>query len=286
MMKKLCVVFTMIFAVFSMGAVSHAGDSRIMVMCGAAFKMPMEEIVAAFAKQTSAEVDVSYAGIGTLLSQIMLSKRGDVFIAPSPDIMKKADAKGLIIKDSIRNMGYFVPAINVQKGNPRGIRSLRDMARPGIRIALGNPETVYVGMLGAEIVDKALGSQERNRFRKNVVTYGEDFGKLAALLVMGKVDAIIGFSYLSSWYPDKIETVKLGKTDLQRIGVGQAARLPFSTNTALAEKFLDYLITKESQDVFKKYHYFATYDEATSWIGAPRPVGGSYVIPGDWIGKE
>ena len=286
MMKKLCVAFMMIFALFFMGAVSHADDSRIMVMCGAAFKMPMEEIVAAFAKQTGAEVDVSYAGIGTLLSQIKLSKRGDVFIAPSPDIMKKADAKGLIIKNSIRNMGYFVPAINVQKGNPRGIRSLRDMARPGIRIALGNPEMVYVGMLGVEIVDKALSAQERRHFRQNIVTYGEDFGKLAALLVMGKVDAIIGFSYLSSWYPDKIETVKLGKTDLQRIGVGQAARLPFSTNTALAEKFLGYLLTKESQDVFKKYHYFATYDEATSWIGASRPVGGSYVIPGDWIGNE
>ncbi len=286
MMKKLCVVFMMIFALFFTGVVSRADDDRIMVMCGAAFKMPMEEIVAAFAKQTGAAVDVSYAGIGTLLSQIMLSKRGDVFIAPSPDIMKKADAKGLIVKDSIRNTGYFVPAINVRKGNPRGIRSLRDMTRPGTRIALGNPETVYVGMLGAEIVDKALSSQERKRFRKNIVTYGEDFGKLAALLAMGKVDAIIGFSYLSSWYPDKIETIKLEKTDLQRIGVGQAARLPFSTNTALAEKFLDYLIAKESRDVFKKYHYFATYDEATSWIGASLPAGGSYVLPGDWAGKE
>ena len=285
MIKKLYVVFIMIFAVFFTAAASHADNSRIMVMCGAAFKMPMEEIVAAFAKQTGVEVDVSYAGIGTLLSQIMLSKRGDVFIAPSPDIMKKADAKSLIVKDSIRNMGYFVPAINVQKGNPKGIRSLRDMTRPGIRIALGNPETVYVGMLGVEIVDKALSFRERNQFQKNIVTYGEDFSKLAALLVMGKVDAIIGFSYLSGWYPDKIGTVKLGKTDLQRIGVGQAARLPFSTNTALAEKFLDYLTTKESQDVFKKYHYFATFAEAASWIGAPKPVGGSYVIPGDWTGN-
>ncbi|MBN1546116.1 MAG: molybdate ABC transporter substrate-binding protein [Syntrophaceae bacterium] len=283
-MKKKVSVLLVVLAVFFIAATSHA-EEKIMIMCGAAFKMPMEEIVSGFMKQTGAEVDVSYAGIGTLFSQITLSKRGDIFIAPSPDIMKKADAKGLIIKDSIRNMGYFVPSINTKKGNPKSITSLKDMTRPGIRIALGNPETVYVGMLGAEIVDKALSPQEREQFRKNIVTYGADFSKLGALLVLGQVDAIIGFSYLSGWYPDKIETVKLGETDIQRIGVGQAARLPFSTNTALAEHFLDYLKTKESLDVFKKFHYFATFEDATAWIGAPKPIGGSYVLPGDWTGN-
>lgn len=283
MLKKVLVVL-MICAVFLMTETSRA-EEEIMIMCGAAFKMPMEEIVTGFMKQTGAEVNVSYAGIGTLFSQIILSKRGDIFIAPSPDMMKKADAKGLIIKDSIRNMGYFVPAINTQKGNPKGITSLKDMTRPGFRIALGNPETVYVGMLGAEIVDKALSPQERKQFRNNIVTYGEDFSKLASLLVLRQVDAIIGFSYLNGWYPDKIETVKLAKTDLQRIGVGQAALLPFSKNTALAERFLDYLNNKESQAVFKKYAYFATLEDATTWIGAPKPVGGAYALPGDWIGN-
>lgn len=284
MQKKVFVMLVMICTLFFSTGIGRA-DEKIMVLCGAAFKMPMEEIVAGFVKQTGAEVNISYAGVGTLLSQIILSRRGDIFIAPSPDIMKKADAKGLIVKDSMRNMGYFVPAINTQKGNPKRIACLKDMARPGIRIALGNPETVYVGMLGAEIVDKALSPQERYQFRNNIVTHGEDFSKLAALLVLKQVDAIIGFSYLNSWFPDKIETIKLSKTELQRIGVGQAALLPFSTNPVLAGHFLDYLNSKVSQDIFKKYHYFATFEEATSWIGTPKPVGGVYILPGDWTGN-
>ncbi len=73
------------------------------------------------------------------------------------------------------------------------------MSRPGIRIALANPEVVFVGMLGER--DKGLNPQERSLFRKNIVTYAEDFSKLAALLALKKVDAIIGFIYLNGWYP-------------------------------------------------------------------------------------
>jgi molybdate transport system substrate-binding protein len=77
------------------------------------------------------------------------------------------------------------------------------MTRPGIRIVLANPESVFVGMVGAEIVDKAFNDQERSLFRKIIVTYAEDFSRLAALLVLKQVDAVIGFSYLNNWFPDK-----------------------------------------------------------------------------------
>ena len=63
--------------------------------------------------------------------------------------------------------------------------------------ASGDPEIVFVGLLGAEIVDKSLNPQERNLFRKNIVTYAEDLSRLAALLVLKQVDAVIDFSYSS-----------------------------------------------------------------------------------------
>lgn len=116
-------------------------------------------------------------------------------------------------------MGYLIP-LNVQKGNPKGIKCLKDLTRPGIKIALANPESVFVGMLGAEIMDKAFNDQERSTFRKNIFTYAEDFSKLAALLVLKQVDALIGFSHLNGWFPDKIDTIKPEKTEIQRIGVG------------------------------------------------------------------
>ncbi|MDX9745542.1 MAG: molybdate ABC transporter substrate-binding protein [Syntrophales bacterium] len=263
---------------------SRATDKPL-ILCGAAFRMPMDEIVTAFTQQTGLEVNVSYAGVGTLLSQISLSRRGDIFVAPSPDIMKKAAKQGHLVPGTIRETGYFVPSINVQKGNPKRIRSLQDMARPGLRIAIGNPETVYVGILAAEIADKALTPQERKQFRKNIVTYGEDFNKLAALLVLRQVDAVIGFSYLDKWFPEKIDTIKLASTDIQRIGVGNAALLRYTDNRPAAERFLSFLAAPEAERIFRKYHYFATLREACDWIGQEKPVGGDYLLPEDWAGN-
>ena len=199
--------------------------------------------------------------------------------------MENAIAKGLIRPDSVKNFGYVAPAINVQKGNPKNIKGLKDLTRPGIRIALGNPETVFIGMLAVEILEKGLLPEERSLLRKNLVTYSEDFPKLSSLLLLKQVDAIIGFHYLGEWYPDKVETVKLKAEEIHRIGAGQIAVLSYSKNTPSALKFIDFLMSGDGKNILRKYHYFAAVEEAFAWVGEQKPVGGLYAIPPGWIGK-
>ena len=260
-------------------------EERLMVFCGAAFKHPVDEIVDVFQKKNRVQIYVNYGAMPTVLTQIQLSRKGDVFISPSEDFMEKGRRKGLIVGDSVKNIVYIVPCINVQKGNPKNIRGLKDLTRSGIRVAIGNPEIVYIGMLTAEIVDKGLSAQERDAFKKNVVTHAEDFNKLATLLVLKQVDAVIGFHFLEGWYPEKIETVKLTADELQRIGAGQAGIISFSQSRNLAQRFLVYLNSQETKAVFKKYHYFTSPTEAYSWIGAKKPIGGEYAVPVDWYSR-
>jgi molybdate transport system substrate-binding protein len=190
-------------------AVGCFAADNLQLFCGAGFKKPVEEIVEMFRKKTGITVSAIYAGAPTLFSQILLVKQGDLFIAPSPDMMEKAAQKGLIVPDSVRGMAYVVPCIDVQKGNPKHITGLKDLTKPGVRVATANPELVYVGALTVEIVEKALTNEEKGFFRANIVTYAEDFNKLATFLVLKQVDAVIGFQYMEGWYPDKVETVKL-----------------------------------------------------------------------------
>jgi len=266
--------------IFSLNAFA---EEKIMLFCGAAFKKPLEEIIGEFKKTKEIEVNAVYGGIGTLYSQILLGKQGDLFVVPSPDIMERAKAKGLIIPDSIKNFLYVVPSINVQKGNPKKIRELKDLARPGLKVAIGNPETVYLGILAVEIVEKSLSPEEKNAFRKNIVTYGESCEKLTTLLVLRQVDAIIGFTYLEGWYPDKVETVKLKADEIQRIGSGQAGIISYTKNRELARRFIDFLLSDDGQKIFKKYHYFGFLDEAFTFVGERKPIGGEYVVPQEWI---
>ena len=232
-----------------------------------------------------AQIYVTYGAISTVFAQIQLTKRGDVFISSSEDFMEKGKKKGLIVGDSVKNIVYIVPCINVQKGNPKNIRGLKDLTRSDIRVAIENPEIVYIGMLTAEIVDKSLSAQERDTFKRNVVTHAEDFNKLATLLVLKQADAVIGFHFLEGWYPQKIGTVRLTADELQRIGAGQAGIISYSQSRGLAQRFLNYLNSREAMTIFKKYHYFTSPIEAFSWIGAKKPIGGEYVVPVEWYSR-
>lgn len=282
MQKKisLLVLFSLLSVFF---LTSHgACKEPLLIFCGAAFKRPMEEIVTLYRQKTGAEVNVNYGGGGSLFSQILLSRQGDVFVVPSPDIMERAKTKGVIVSDSIKDIAYVAPCINVQNGNPKNIQGLKDLAKPGIRVGLANPEIVYIGAIAVEIIEKNLSPEEKKAIRNNIVTYVEDFNKLATLVVLKQVDAIIGFHFLGGWYPDKVDTVKLKPNKVARIGAGQAAVISYTGNRKGANEFIRFLSSEEAKAIFRKNHYFSSPDDAFRWVGAKKPIGGEFTAIEGW----
>ena len=77
--SRICLV---ILAVLMLSLNLHAEES-LMVFCGASFSQSMDEVVKAYAAKTKTNVVASYGGVGTLLSQVMLTKQGDLFVVPS-----------------------------------------------------------------------------------------------------------------------------------------------------------------------------------------------------------
>ncbi|MBU2530482.1 MAG: substrate-binding domain-containing protein, partial [Elusimicrobia bacterium] len=104
-----------------------------------------------------------------------------------------------------------VPAINVQKGNPKNIRGLSDLAKPNIRLATGNPESVCIGLYAFEILIK---SNFMEKVGKNFVTFAGSGSKTAALLSTKVVDAILGWRVFAKWNPDTTENVLLKRKKL------------------------------------------------------------------------
>ena len=88
-----------------------------MVFAGAASIPPLDEAAEAFKKQTGIQVYCTYGGSGTVLSQMELSKTGDLYIPGSPDYIPKAERKQVTDPGSTRIIAYLVPVIAVQKGN-------------------------------------------------------------------------------------------------------------------------------------------------------------------------
>lgn len=286
-MRKKIFFFVLFFFLPVFFIITHyaIGKEPLLVFCGAAFKRPMEDIVKLYRQKTGTEVNVIYGGVGTLFSQILLSKRGDVFVVPSPDIMERAKTKGVVVPESIKDIAFVAPCINTQKGNPKNIQGLKDLAKPGIKVGLANPEIVYIGAIAIEIIDKNLSAEEKKAIKNNVVTYVEDFNKLATLIVLKQVDAIIGFHFLEGWYPDKVGTIQLKTSEVLRIGAGQAAVISYTGNRAETDKFILFLSSEEVKSIFRKNHYFGSPDEAFRWVGEKKPIGGEFTATEGWLKK-
>ena len=145
-----------IFLIFVSIQNAYPSPKRIMIFAGAASKPATEETVRIFQERFGIPVDVIFGGSGFVLSQMKLTKRGDLYFPGSSDFMEVAKREGLVFPDSEKVVVYLVPAINVQKGNPKGIHTIKDLTKEGVRVAIANPETVCVGTYAVEIVEKNL----------------------------------------------------------------------------------------------------------------------------------
>ncbi|MFZ4767179.1 MAG: substrate-binding domain-containing protein, partial [Roseimicrobium sp.] len=70
------------------------------VFCAAGLKKPVEAIAEMYRQELGVEVALQYGGTGTLLSQIQVAQRGDLFIAADDGSL--ADARKLkLIAESV-----------------------------------------------------------------------------------------------------------------------------------------------------------------------------------------
>ncbi|GIV29239.1 MAG: ABC transporter substrate-binding protein [Bacteroidia bacterium] len=262
---------------------TNTNNESLLIYVGAASKPPTEEIIEMFQKETSIKVNAIYGGSGFVLSQMKLSQKGDIYFPGSSDYMELAKREKLVFPETEKKVVYLVNAINVQKGNPKNIQSLKDLCKPGIKVAIANPEGVCVGAYAIEIIEKNLSKNEIEQLKKNIVNYTESCDKTAAVVALKSVDAVIGWSVFQYWNPDAIESVPLKKNEIVRIAYIPIAIATFTKNKQLAQKFIDYIVSEKGKSVFKKHHYFVSVKDAENYIGATKPVGGEYAVPANWI---
>ena len=244
---------------FVMSRLASEGPHKIRAYFGSAAEVPEEELVAAFQKETGITVEYTMSGSGTLLSAIELAKVGDLFAPGSQDYMQKAINDGIMVNSSIKTLAYLVPAIIVQKGNPKNITSLSDLAKPGLKVGIGNPDSVCVGLYAQDILTKA-GLWDS--VKPNIVTYASSCSNVATLVVTKAVDAVIGWHVFYNWTPDKVDIIYLKPEQIPKIAYVCIGITKYADDPTSAQKLIDYLLSSEGKAVFTKYGYFSTLEEA------------------------
>jgi len=256
--------------------------SRLLLFAGAASKPATEEVIQLFQKRFGTSIDATFGGSGFVLSQMKLAKKGDLYFPGSSDFMEKAKKEGLVFPETEKIVVYLIPAINVQKGNPKKIFTLRDLTREGIRVAIANPEFVCVGAYAVEIIEKNLTPDEKERLKRNLVNYTESCEKTANAISLKAVDAVIGWRVFQYWDPERIETIYLKPEEIPRIGYLPIAISKFTQDQTSAQKFINFLLSQEGKNIFRKYHYLMDLREAYGFTKPQTPVGGEYTLPLEW----
>ncbi len=261
-----------------------SAEERLLFMAGAASKPVVEDLAKSFEEKTGIKVDVNIGGSGMLLSQMKLSKQGDVYFPGSIDFIEKAKSEGMIDESTVTPIVYLVPAICVPKGNPKQIKTLKDLCRPGLKVVIAHPESVCLGVFAVELFEKFFSPEEKKAVRENIVSYAESCEKTASQIPLRTCDAIIGWSVFENWNPDLITTVKLESSEIVRISYLAVSTTKFAKNPKAAQQFIDFMKSPEGLEYFKKFNYFTTPEDALRYVGEKKPVGGvAYTVPPEWM---
>ena len=150
----------------------------------------------------------------------------------------------------------MIPVIAVQKGNPHNITCIEDLAKPGLKVGVGELEVLAVGRLTDKML-KELGIYED--VMKNVVVKGGSAIKLMLPLAMKNLDAEINFMQTAIAFADKVDIIKIDPKKL-KYSVAPIGMTTYTKNKEAAQKYLDFVASKEGQAIFAKFGFTAYFD--------------------------
>lgn len=231
--------------------------SEIEVLCAVALRVPVEESARAYAAEGLGTVRLLYGGSQAMLATLEISRKGDIFLPADVSYITAARTKGLVNETVM--LAEMKPVIAVAKGNPRGIRSLTDLQKDGVRVVLANPELAAISQLAS----RALPPQTWQALAARAVTMKPTVNDAANDIVLGAADAGI------VWDVTVRQTAGLEAVEVPELASvkGQAAGAVASVSTqpAAALHFLRWLGAPEKGGaVFSKHGYAVARGDASS----------------------
>jgi molybdate transport system substrate-binding protein len=182
----------------------------------------------------------------------------DVFISASNTYTNTLRSGGYFLNSTVRPLTTNYVVVILPASNPGNIKTLSDLARPGVKIALGDKAvpvgTAAYAVLG-NLAKSTFGEKWNASVFDNVVTYENAEPGVATKVALGEVDA--GFVYESTFTAapkDTYRAITIPKADnyLQTytIGVLQQTR-----NSGVAQEFEDFMLSSVGQQILRDYGF-------------------------------
>jgi molybdate transport system substrate-binding protein len=224
------------------GTASTPATGAITVSAAASLTTPFKTIGDDFKKANPGVTDVTFTfdSSSTLATQIESGAPADVFASADDANMKKLTDAGLI-SGSPRQLARNKLTIVVKKGNPKGVKTLADLATVGTVSLCG--ADVPCGRYADQILETANVTIPADK-----ITRGQNVK--AALTAVSDGDAEAGIVYVTDVTGDKVERVTIADAE-NAIANYPVAAVKSSTNPATAQAFIAYVLSAPGQATLK-----------------------------------
>jgi len=192
------------------------------------------------AAQLHVDATFNYAGTQTLTAQLTQGAEADVFASADKTQMKTLLDAGLIA-GAPEVFAHNRLEIAVAKGNPKGIHSLADLARPGLVVVLADP-SVPAGKYAQQALAKANVTVHPASLEPQVTA-------VLSKVALGEADA--GIVYVSDVITSqKVQGVPI--PDSQNVVADYPiAALKNAQHNSTADAFIAFVLAPDGQSILK-----------------------------------
>jgi len=239
----------MMAAILMTAAGLPAWGQELYAYVGAGLRPPVDALIEAYRQKTGVTVKTEYGGSGQLLTRIDETGRGDLFIPGTTFYTDKLKEKGGVKEE--RTLVLHGPVLAVANEKADQIQSFADLAKPGVRLGLGDPAAMALGRTAEEILDR---SGQGEAIRRNVTVRAATVKQLALYVIDGNVDAAIIGASEAAQSPGKF-VVRPIPTDWFQAEYAPVAVLSVSTQPDAASAFAAFLASDEGMAVFSRFGF-------------------------------
>lgn len=246
-LRRFAVALLAVAAAALVPAAVRAGELYAYV--GAGLRGPVDALIQDFTAETGVTVQAEYGGSGQLLTRFKETGRGDVFIPGSTFFTDKLAADGATAY--VRTLVVHGPVLAVNPARAATVTGFADLAKPGVRVGLGDPQAMALGRTAEQILDK---SGMGDVIRANVTARGATVKQLALYVLDGQVDAAIIGASDAAQNPGKLVILPIPAEWFQP-EYAPAAALTTSIAPDDARRFVDYLASAKGLAVFQRFGF-------------------------------
>jgi molybdate transport system substrate-binding protein len=190
-------------------------------------------------------VRLNFAGTPTLVTQIEQGASADVFASADTTNMAKLQSDGFITATP-QVFAHNELEIAVARGNPKGIKTLADLARPGVIYISAGP-TVPAGKYAMQALQKASVSATPKSLETDVKS-------VISKIALGEADAGIVYITDVRAASGMVDGISIPDAD-NVLATYPIAAVKDAKNSAEAAAFIAYVLGETGQSTLESYGF-------------------------------